>query len=158
MTLKLSRRTALAGAFGTAALAATGAPALGQASGRKPNILYIMADDLGYADLSCYGRKEYETPVLDRLASQGMMFTHAYANSAVCTATRVALITGRYQYRLPVGLHEPLGAGNVGLPPALAQPNRAEDSPEPNRVHLVSVPAGRLPTDYQPLTARSGVS
>ncbi|HYD23167.1 MAG TPA: sulfatase-like hydrolase/transferase [Croceibacterium sp.] len=112
----LTRRTALAGALGTAALAAAG-PALAQAAGRHPNVLYIMADDLGYADLSCYGRRDYQTPVLDALASEGMMFTHAYANSAVCTATRVGLITGRYQYRLPVGLHEPLGAGDVGLPP-----------------------------------------
>ena len=92
-------------------------PSFAQAGGRKPNILYIMADDLGYADLSCYGRRDYETPVLDGLARDGMMFMHAYANSAVCTATRVGLITGRYQYRLPVGLHEPLGAGDVGLPP-----------------------------------------
>ena len=76
-----------------------------------------MADDLGYADLSCYGRRDYQTPVLDKLASEGMMFTHAYANSAVCTATRVALITGRYQYRLPIGLQEPLADADVGLPP-----------------------------------------
>ena len=112
----ISRRTALAGALGTAALAAAG-PALAQAPRRKPNFLFIMADDLGYADLSCYGRRDYETPVLDGLAAQGMKFTHAYANSAVCTATRVGLITGRYQYRLPVGLHEPLGPQPVGLPP-----------------------------------------
>ncbi len=113
----LTRRSALAGALGTAALAAAG-PALGNTrSGRKPNILYIMADDMGYADLSCYGRRDYETPVLDGLARQGMRFTHAYANSAVCTATRVGLITGRYQYRLPIGLQEPLGQNDVGLPP-----------------------------------------
>ena len=114
--LTITRRTALAGALGTAALA-TGRPAWGQAAPRQPNILYIMADDLGYADLSCYGRREYQTPVLDKLATEGMMFTHAYANSAVCTATRVGLITGRYQYRLQVGLQEPLGPGNIGLPP-----------------------------------------
>jgi arylsulfatase A-like enzyme len=112
----LTRRGAMAGALGTAALAAT-VPGLAQARGGKPNILYIMADDMGFADLSCYGRREYETPVLDGLASQGMRFTHAYANSAVCTASRVALITGRYQYRLPIGLQEPLGKQDVGLPP-----------------------------------------
>ncbi len=76
-----------------------------------------MADDLGYADLSCYGRREYATPAIDRLARQGLRFTHAYANSAVCTATRVALMTGRYQYRLPIGLEEPLQGRPVGLPP-----------------------------------------
>jgi len=114
--LTITRRSALAGALGTAALAAA-PPALAQGGARRPNILYIMADDLGYADLGCYGRRDYATPVLDALASQGMMFTHAYANSAVCTATRVGLITGRYQYRLPIGLQEPLGIADVGLPP-----------------------------------------
>ena len=85
----------------------------------QPNILFIMADDLGFADLSCYGRPDYKTPHIDHLASQGIRFTQAYANSAVCTATRVALITGRYQYRLPVGLEEPLvqSPRNIGLPP-----------------------------------------
>jgi arylsulfatase A-like enzyme len=85
----------------------------------KPNILFIMADDFGYADLSCYGRPDYKTPNIDRLATEGIKFTQAYANSAVCTASRVALITGRYQYRLQVGLQEPLsGQGDrIGLPP-----------------------------------------
>ncbi|MEO6388070.1 MAG: sulfatase-like hydrolase/transferase [Croceibacterium sp.] len=123
---RITRRTALAGALGAAAVAATGRPALAHGTGRpalahdstrQPNFLYIMADDMGYADLSCYGRIEYQTPVLDHLARQGMRFTHAYANSAVCTATRVGLITGRYQYRLKVGLQEPLGGDDVGLPP-----------------------------------------
>ncbi len=90
-----------------------------QAAATKPNILFILADDFGYADLSCYGRREYTTPNIDRLAAEGTRFTQAYANSAVCTASRVALITGRYQYRLPVGLEEPLGnVRHVGLPPS----------------------------------------
>ena len=84
----------------------------------KPNIVYIMADDLGYADLSCYGRREYKTENIDAIAAQGTRFTQAYANSAVCSATRTALITGRYQYRLRCGLEEPIGGGSdVGLPP-----------------------------------------
>jgi len=90
------------------------------AADTPPNIVFILADDLGYADLSCYGRREYRTPNIDRLAAEGIRFTQAYANSAVCSATRTALITGRYQYRLPVGLEEPMsGAGqrrNIGLP------------------------------------------
>lgn len=112
----MTRRTAVGGMLGTAALAAA-VPGLAHTPGRKPNILFIMADDLGYADLSCYGRRDYQTPYLDALAREGMMFTHSYANSAVCTATRVGLITGRYQYRLPIGLREPLGVEDVGLPP-----------------------------------------
>lgn len=82
-----------------------------------PNIVFIMADDLGWADLSCYGRDDYATPAIDALAAQGVRFTNAYANSAVCTATRVALMTGRYQYRLPIGLEEPLQGRAIGLPP-----------------------------------------
>ena len=95
-------------------VAATAQPA-------KPNIVFIMADDLGYADLSCYGRREYKTPNIDRIAAGGMRFLQAYANSAVCSATRTALITGRYQYRLPVGLEEPLASAStrdIGLPPS----------------------------------------
>src|SRR5213083_1628460 len=86
-----------------------------------PNIVFIMADDLGYADVSCYGRRDYTTPNIDRLAADGMKFMQAYANSAVCTATRTALITGRYQYRLAIGLEEPLATSPtraVGLPPS----------------------------------------
>jgi arylsulfatase A-like enzyme len=86
----------------------------------KPNILFILADDLGYADVSCYGRRDFSTPNIDRIAAEGVRFTQAYANSAVCTASRVALITGRYQYRLAVGLEEPLSTRaprQIGLPP-----------------------------------------
>ena len=113
----LTRRDVMAGALGTAALAFA-VPGLAHTPGRKPNFLFMMADDLGYADLSCYGRREYTTPVLDSLAAQGMKFTHGYANSAVCSATRVGLITGRYQYRIPAGLEEPLQNPNLGLEPS----------------------------------------
>ena len=87
------------------------------AADAPPNILFILADDMGYADLSCYGRRDYKTPNIDGIAAGGTRFTQAYANSAVCSATRTALITGRYQYRIPVGLEEPLGMRDVGLPP-----------------------------------------
>ena len=113
----VSRRQLMAGALGTAALAVS-VPGLAHTPGRKPNFLFIMADDLGWADLSCYGRTEYSTPVLDSLAAQGMKFTHGYANSAVCSATRVGLITGRYQYRTPAGLEEPLQNPDLGLEPS----------------------------------------
>lgn len=105
-------------AAGTIALASGARNLLGQANAKPPNIIFIMADDLGYADVSCYGRPDLHTPNIDRIAATGVRFLQAYANSAVCSATRTALITGRYQYRLRVGLEEPL-AGNpeVGLPP-----------------------------------------
>jgi arylsulfatase A-like enzyme len=74
----------------------------------KPNIIYIMADDLGYGDLSCYGNKDIRTPFLDRLAADGVKFTHAYSAAPVCTPTRTAFMTGRYPARTPVGLREPL--------------------------------------------------
>jgi len=113
---KVTRRQAIATAAGAPLVMA--AAGFAQAADPLPNFVFIMADDLGYADLSCYGRPDFSTPNLDRLAAGGMRFTQAYANSAVCSATRTALITGRYQYRLPVGLEEPLnGKRNLGLPP-----------------------------------------
>src|SRR5207302_4735104 len=100
-------------------LAATALTPFVRQATSSPNILFIMADDLGYADVSCYGRRDYSTPNIDRIAAEGLRFTQAYANSPVCTASRTALITGRYQYRLPVGLEEPLAnpGRKVGLPP-----------------------------------------
>jgi arylsulfatase A-like enzyme len=117
-TSVLDRRALLRGAaMGTLALASGMDEVFGQTS-RPPNIVFIMADDLGYADVSCYGRPDLNTPNVDRIASKGVRFLQAYANSAVCSATRTALITGRYQYRLRLGLEEPLGAAaDVGLPP-----------------------------------------
>jgi arylsulfatase A-like enzyme len=108
-------RSAAAGIFGWAAGIETSAA---RSSKHPPNILFILADDLGYADVSCYGRPDLKTPSVDRLAAKGLRFTQAYANSAVCSATRTALITGRYQYRLRIGLEEPLARNpDVGLPP-----------------------------------------
>jgi hypothetical protein len=104
-------------ALGTVALASGVENIFGQSVARPPNIVFIMADDLGYADVSCYGRPDISTPNIDNLAAKGVRFLQAYANSAVCSATRTALITGRYQYRLAIGLEEPLAGRDVGLPP-----------------------------------------
>jgi arylsulfatase A-like enzyme len=75
---------------------------------QRPNIIYIMTDDMGYGDLSGYGRKDYQTPNLDKLASQGTKFIHAYSAGSLCTPTRAAFMTGRYPARTPIGLLEPL--------------------------------------------------
>lgn len=74
----------------------------------RPNIVFILADDLGYADLGCYGSRHPSSPHLDALARQSLRFTDAYANSALCSPTRSALITGHYQYRLRGAHEEPL--------------------------------------------------
>jgi arylsulfatase A-like enzyme len=78
-----------------ACLASAVAP---QAAESKPNIVFILADDLGYGDLSCYGATRIRTPHCDRLASQGLRFTDAHAPSAVCTPTRYATLTGEYAW------------------------------------------------------------
>ncbi|MBS0598478.1 MAG: sulfatase-like hydrolase/transferase, partial [Proteobacteria bacterium] len=93
---------------------------------KRPNILYIVADDLGYADLGCYGGRDEPwgpvSPVLDRLAAQGLLLTQGYSNSPVCSPTRFALMTARYQYRLRGAAEEPInsksrGSTTLGLPP-----------------------------------------
>jgi arylsulfatase A-like enzyme len=117
-THPMTRRDLLRGAATGMVTLAMGFPTRVKPSAKPPNIVFILADDLGYADLSCYGRPDLSTPNIDNIARHGVRFLQAYANSAVCSATRTALITGRYQYRLPVGLEEPLvGNDNVGLPP-----------------------------------------
>jgi len=117
MARTISRRSFLQSSIATAAFAAL--PRLPTSKSRPPNILFILADDLGYGDLSCYGRPDYRTPQLDRLAREGLRFTSNYTAAAVCTPTRVSLMTGRYPARLPIGLVEPLRYGDesVGLPP-----------------------------------------
>src|SRR5262249_38882604 len=105
----MTRRELLHNAtIGSVALQSSVNNVFGQRILGPPNIVFMMADDLGYADVSCYGRPDICTPNIDSLAANGVRFLQAYANSAVCSATRTALITGRYQYRLPVGLEEPL--------------------------------------------------
>src|ERR1700757_438203 len=112
------RRFVQSSAASSLALAGVGFGRPGLAQAVKPNIVFILADDLGYADVSSYGRRDFTTPNIDRIAAGGMRFLQGYANSAVCSASRLALITGRYQYRLRLGLEEPLvGHPEVGLPP-----------------------------------------
>ncbi len=93
---------------------------------QQPNIIYIVADDLGFADLGCYGGRDARfgpvSPVLDRLAAQGLRMTQGYSNSPVCSPTRFGLITMRYQYRLRGAAEEPInskskGSTTLGLPP-----------------------------------------
>ncbi|MFL5539302.1 MAG: sulfatase-like hydrolase/transferase, partial [Longimicrobiaceae bacterium] len=110
--------THLAGAAAAAALApslASGAAWLERR--RRPNVLLIMADDLGYGDLGITGRTDYRTRVIDQLAREGVQLSQMYTAAPVCTPTRVALLTGRYPARTPVGLYEPLTTSPTGLEP-----------------------------------------
>ncbi len=88
------------------------------AAAEKPNVVFILADDLGYGDLGCYGCPDIRTPNLDRLAKDGVRLTDFYANAMVCTPTRCALMTGRYQQRIG-GLEWAIypGVKRLGLPP-----------------------------------------
>lgn len=90
---------------------------------KRPNIIVIWADNMGWGDLSCYGCRQYTTPHLDALAREGVLFQNSYASAPMCTPSRVAFFTGRYPSRLQIGLQEPLAPAkilgdrvNIGLP------------------------------------------
>jgi len=80
-------RTAAAGALGQSLIAQTN---------KRPNIVFILADDLGWGDLGCYGHREIKTPNLDRLAAEGSLYTQFYVAAAICSPSRVAFLTGRF--------------------------------------------------------------
>src|SRR5688572_4521600 len=79
------------------------------AAAQRPNIIYILADDLGQGELGCYGQKLIETPNLDRMAMEGTLFTQAYCGTSVCAPSRVSLMTGRDMGHSPI-------RGNRGMP------------------------------------------
>lgn len=84
---------------------------------RKPNIVYILADDLGYGDLSCYGQKKFQTPHIDKLAKRGMKFSQHYCGSAVCAPSRSSLLTGEHTGHTPIrGNKELLPEGQIPIP------------------------------------------
>ena len=98
---------------------------LNTSTAARPNIIFIVADDLGFADLGCYGGRDAQfgpvSPVIDQLAAKGLKFTDGYANSPVCSPTRFALMTARYQYRLRGAAEEPINSKarhstTLGLP------------------------------------------
>jgi len=95
----------------------TATEALCGESRRAPNVVLILTDDLGYGDLSCYGCPDIDTPKLDRLAQQGVLLTDCYSNGSICSPTRAALMTGRYQQRIGLEWAVYYQAYGEGLPP-----------------------------------------
>ena len=81
-----------------------------QSSNKKPNIVFILADDLGYGDLSCYGQSNFQTPNIDKLANNGMLFTQHYSGSTVCAPSRSSLMTGQHTGKTYI-------RGNKGIDP-----------------------------------------
>ena len=75
------------------------AAALPAIAASKPNVIFILGDDVGYGDVSCYGAHRVQTPNVDRLAAQGLRFTDGHCAAATCTPTRYALMTGEYAFR-----------------------------------------------------------
>lgn len=116
--MKIDRRAFVQGLTATGVLASSGASGALAAGTRMPNIIFILADDMGYADVSAYGT-HVKTPNIDTLARDGALLTQGYASSAICSATRTALATGCYQQRFAVGLEEPVGPAapaDIGIP------------------------------------------
>lgn len=92
--------SALAGAASCSRFVRPAASASRDAKGsEKPNVIFILADDIGYGDFSCYGARKIQTPHVDRLAREGRLFTDAYAPFASCTPTRYSPLTGEYAWR-----------------------------------------------------------
>ncbi|MCP4642047.1 MAG: sulfatase [bacterium] len=104
MSTILSRRGFLRRSMSAAAAmaSAAGCATAGSAPTRKPNIVFMLIDDLGWADVACYGNTYHETPNIDRLATQGMRFTDAYAACPVCSPTRASIVSGQYPAHLGI--------------------------------------------------------
>lgn len=94
--MNLSRKICLLMAFAIVSFACSSNGTKNEEKQKKPNIIYILADDLGYADLSCYGQTNFQTPNIDGLAKEGMLFTQHYSGSTVCAPSRSALMTGQH--------------------------------------------------------------
>ncbi|MBS0477276.1 MAG: sulfatase-like hydrolase/transferase [Proteobacteria bacterium] len=130
MTL-VDRRTFVGGGIGAGLLVSSALSAAPRMSTRKPNVMFIMADDLGYADLSCTGSHHIKTPAIDSLARDGIALRQGYSSTPICSPTRTALLTGCYAQRFAIGLEEPLGPdapANIGVPldrPTIASVFRA---------------------------------
>lgn len=110
-----TRRSLLVGAAATLGTVAAASPGHASISAsRRPNIVYIIADDLGVYDLGCYGQEKIRTPNIDRLAAEGIRFTEAYGGAPICSPSRCALMTGRHMGHASIRDNFALAGGIVG--------------------------------------------
>jgi len=115
----LSRRFFLQGAAATAAAWASSGVVRAADKSARPNIVYIISDDIGYGDLGCYGAQHVKTPNLDRLAREGVRCTDAHSTSSVCSPSRYSMLTGEYAWRNPLGHHILSGVEPLSIDPAV---------------------------------------
>jgi arylsulfatase A-like enzyme len=111
---------------------------------RPPNVLFILADDLGWTDLACYGSAYYKTPHIDRLAERGIRFTNAYSANPYCSPTRASILTGLYPARTGF-----LSAS--GHSTKVNVEKKLNEGPQPTRRLLTPLPVTRLKTEYTTL-------
>src|ERR1700733_10713844 len=110
----IDRRKALQGA--AAITAALGLPAIAQTPKRKPNVIIVLCDDLGYGDLGAFGAKMIKTPNIDHMASEGAKLTTFFASANLCTPSRAGLLTGRYPIRTGLAYQVIQASDTNGLP------------------------------------------
>ncbi|MFM5923098.1 MAG: sulfatase [Novosphingobium sp.] len=126
----IDRRTFVGGGIAAGLLSSPALSAASRAPG-KPNVIFIMADDLGYADLSCTGSHHIRTPAIDSIGAAGVQLRQGYSSTPICSPTRTALLTGCYAQRFAIGTEEPLGPNaprGIGVPaerPTIASVFRA---------------------------------
>lgn len=158
---KVNRRSVVGGivAAGAAALVPPAAGARTKGRGpapmatKRPNVLFIMADDMGYADLSCTGSHHIRTPAIDSLARDGLFMGQGYSSTPICSPTRTALLTGRYAQRFKIGVEEPVSANappDAVIPldqPTIASVLKAQGY----RTHLVGKWHLGVPPQHGPL-------
>lgn len=115
----ITRRNFIKGVAAGTIAAVTHTGSFGASAQEKPNIIFILSDDIGYGDLGCYGAAKVKTANLDRLAREGIRLTDAHSTSAVCTPTRYSILTGQYAWRCPEGNGILSGMASLSIDPAM---------------------------------------
>jgi len=136
MKSNLSRRDFIKAAGMTMASLAAPSLTCSKPAGKRPNILFILADDMGLIDTTLFGSEYYETPNLERLAARGMLFTNAYSASPLCSPTRASILTGKYPARLKIttpACHLPPLDPKAPLIAKRAAPNKKMITPQSRR-------------------------